>query len=333
MHRLLCLLAFTACAVDPTDPELAELSEIDSELTAAQWGDGILVKDQYGEAHTDGLIAISSYANKLWAVYPVNDTGLLRTIKFDGTRWLRAGDITHTDDGYGLVVYNNLLTAIVVNGSSWFMFTRSNDQYARWSDPIQLTPSHRTQSSHIGLAVHGGRLYVASTDNFTVILDRLDGTTLTRIWSHELENTFDGSVSLASFGGKLHGYWVDPTITEGWTFPYGTWGEIWHYTVRELIATPGSTYVVDNNIGMESISTPAVTVCNGYAHMIHGGSSINSTEIWWSAMSTTAATWGNDYKLPNRTSLRPSIACNAYVIPTMLYGSADTERMWYAEFR
>ncbi len=329
--RLLCLLALTACAVDDVDDP--ELSTIDSELTASQWDSGTLMKDVYGELHTDAGFALASYANNLWAAFPVNGTGLLRTVRFDGTKWSRSGDLMHTDDGFGLVAYNNQLVAIVTSGSRWYMFTRTAEKYTPWSAAVELTPSHHTYSRRIGLAVHSGKLYVGSTDGGKVVLDRLDGTTLTKLWSHSMDHNWDEDVSLASFGGKLHAYWTDPVITQGFVFPYGVWGDIYHYKIRELTASPGSTYVVDNDIGMESIHSPAVTVCNGYVHMLHVGSSINNNQIWWSARSTTSTSWGNDYKLPNATTLLPDIACNVYVIPTMLYGSYDTSRMWYAEFR
>ncbi|MBA2542356.1 MAG: hypothetical protein H0V17_22130, partial [Deltaproteobacteria bacterium] len=297
---LACCLA--ACVDDPDLDDL-ETSMIDSELSASQWGSGVLVRaTTYGEHHTGGDVQMVTFDNKLWAVYPspVSD-GLFNWATYESNRWSVAGDVIpmRSSGSFAITVYNNLLTIVYTTSAGYFyMITKPAERFAPWSAPVALTTTNLTTSG-FGLAVLGGKLYVASSFRGDVVLSRLDTTTLTTIWSHDLENAYSPDVSLATVNGKLRAYWVDETITWGWTFPYGIYGEISHNTVRELVARPGSTYVVNNNIGMESVTAPVVTTCNGYAHLIHRGSGSN---LWWASMPVTGTSFGTDYKLPHHSS-------------------------------
>jgi hypothetical protein len=291
------------------------------------------VKTSTREHHTGGDVAMTVFGQKLFALYPSPvSPGLFKWATYAGNVWSPQGDVINmrASGPFAITAHDNLLTVIYATSSGYlYMITKGSAQYAPWSEPVALT-SPGGQHTEFGIASLSGELYLASSDEGKVFLYRLDGTTLTELWSHPLEESYYAEVTLSVVNGKLRAYWIDQTITWGWTFPYGIYGEIWHNTVRELVAKPGSYYVVNNNIGMESVTPPVVTTCNGYAHLIHRGSGSN---LWWASMPVTGTTWSTDYQLSHRSSVNPAIACNAYVIPSLLYGSSDTDRLWLAEFQ
>ncbi|HEY5944920.1 MAG TPA: hypothetical protein VIV40_05485 [Kofleriaceae bacterium] len=319
---LLVSLVLAGCALDE-DPTL---STAESSLTVTQWHDDHQIPNQlaarqpalaYFKNRLHLIHSGSTYANELW------------WSKFDGTTWSTNVKLTATSDvPVRLAVFEDRL--YMVTGHNGRVELQSTDG-TTWTNPIGLNVSGRAAPS---IAVHGTKLYLATCDWDDVMLDVLNGTGVTRVWTHTLNgNEFAAcnSTTMASFGGKLHMIWNETQYATGWD----PTEDKFDHPLHELIGVPGSYFVVDEDIGMRSENAPALVVCNGTAHLVHGGDD-SPTNLWWSYQPTTSTStgWSTNAQIQNQSSHSGvGLGCNAFVIPTMVHNGGSNNQLWWSEFQ
>ncbi len=320
--------ALTACAapVDEFD-DMEVVEQQGNAISVNSWTSNVKIPDQASTLAP----ALVSFGGKLHMVH--NGSSNIKNLwytSFDGNGWTDNKKLSgHSSfSNPALAAYDGMLHMVYQkNGTRDLYMAVSYNGGSSWSGskkavptkylPIRFGPSLTVFEDNLYMAHCAPRTW--EKDNW-VRVDVWNG----QRWAREADirigegDAVCRGTAIAVIGNQLR---VVYNLREDGQYPMG-----------EAVWTPGQTATGERLPSKRSWTAPAMTVCNGYAHLVHTGNS--SKKIYWSnEYDSPPSGWSHDVAIPNQLShAGAGLGCyNGRAI--MVHNGKSSNQLWWSSYQ